>query len=176
MSWYIPITIDVVVEGQLLVLPDQSFRENAHPNMVSNGPLGHITIGIAAVVGESTNPTALRCVDELSPSLSHSGAQRVYITYLIFLEHHKVKVLYPLLRVFSHPLLEASWVDNVTDVLVDECIPTEGLDEALNETNEPHTWVYPPLPATQTPFSPSAQSQCWRIASSETCRAVSNYA
>jgi hypothetical protein len=154
------------------VLLDQAFREDAHPNMVTNGPFGDITVGIAAMVGESPNPAALGCVYELSILLSHSSNHYRCTAHLVFLEHHKVKVLYALFRIFSHPLLEARWVDHVADVLVNEGIPTYESERGMKNTAEPRTSVYPPLPATQTPFSPSGQFQYWHTVYCGNWRAV----
>lgn len=60
-----PITIDVVVERQFLVLLDESARKDAHAHVPSDGPFGHITIRIAAVVCEPPDTTAFGRVDEL---------------------------------------------------------------------------------------------------------------
>lgn len=62
---FIPIAIDVVVERQLLPLLDWAVGEDAHPDVVSNSPLRHIAVGIAAVVGEPADTATFRSVDIL---------------------------------------------------------------------------------------------------------------
>ena len=64
------------------------------------------------------------------------------LTHLILLEHHKVKVLYPLLRVFPHPLFEACWVDNVADILVDERISASSQIQAAQNLAFVHILGY----------------------------------
>ena len=61
----IPISIDVIVERQLLVLLDGAVREDAHADVLSDRPLRDIAIGIAAVVGETADTSALGSIDEL---------------------------------------------------------------------------------------------------------------
>ena len=61
-----PITIDVIVEGQPLVLLDVTIGENAHSNVSADSPLGNVAVWITAVVRKSTNAAALRRIDELS--------------------------------------------------------------------------------------------------------------
>lgn len=60
-----PVAINVVIEGQLLILLNVTFCENSHPNMLSNRPLGDVAIGTTAMIGEAPDPSALRCVDKL---------------------------------------------------------------------------------------------------------------
>lgn len=61
----VTISVDVVVEGQFLVLLDQAVRKDAHSNPVANGPLCDIAVRITTVVSEPTDTTALSCVDVL---------------------------------------------------------------------------------------------------------------
>lgn len=42
-----------------------SLRKNTHAHKISHSPFGHIAVWIAAVVGETTDATVFRCVDEL---------------------------------------------------------------------------------------------------------------
>ena len=42
--------------------------EYAHPNVLVDRPLRHIAVGVTAVVGEATDPSALGGVDELQKS------------------------------------------------------------------------------------------------------------
>lgn len=60
-----PIAINIVVEGQLLVLLDSPVCKYAHPDLVADGPFCNITIRITAVVGKPTDTSALSGVDKL---------------------------------------------------------------------------------------------------------------
>lgn len=60
-----PITIDVIIEGQLLVLQDVPFSKDTHSNFASDLPFRHIAVGITAVISETTNITFLCRVDVL---------------------------------------------------------------------------------------------------------------
>ena len=60
-----PVTINVVIEGQLLILLNVTFCENSHPNVMSNRPLRDVAIGTTAMIGEAPDPSTLRCVDKL---------------------------------------------------------------------------------------------------------------
>lgn len=69
----VPITIDVVIEGQLLVLLDISTRKDTHADMLANRPFGHIAIWVTAVVGKAAFTTAFRRVNELFHGFSCSS-------------------------------------------------------------------------------------------------------
>lgn len=60
-----PVSIDVVIEGQLLVPTDGPLGENPHSNSVPDGPFCDVAVGIAAVVCEPSDPAFLRRVNEL---------------------------------------------------------------------------------------------------------------
>ena len=60
-----PITVDIVIERQLLVLLNLSLGINSHPHSRSDRPLRDITVGITAVVCESSNTAALCCINKL---------------------------------------------------------------------------------------------------------------
>jgi hypothetical protein len=62
---YSPITIDVVVEGQLLVGFDVALGEDAHAHLLADGPFGDEAIGVARVVEETSFASLLGRVDEL---------------------------------------------------------------------------------------------------------------
>lgn len=121
----VPISINVVVEGQLFVLLDIPFREDTHADIVADGPFCHITIWITAVVGETTDSTTFGCVDELNrPNTSRCArAPNRAVTHLVLLKHHEIKVLNALQRVIPHSLLERRWVDYIPYVLIYEGIP-----------------------------------------------------
>lgn len=61
----IPITVNIVVESQLFVFLDVSLRVDAHSDVLADCPFRNKTIRITTVVGESTNSSTLRCIDEL---------------------------------------------------------------------------------------------------------------
>lgn len=61
----IPIAIDIVVEGQFLILLDVSIRKDAHADMLANRPFGHIAIWVTTMVGKTAFTAAFRGVDEL---------------------------------------------------------------------------------------------------------------
>ena len=74
-----PVTIDVVVERELLVLLDIALSEDAHAHLAPDGPFGNEAVGVARVVEESTFAAALGRVDELVASAcvsSGSGTER----------------------------------------------------------------------------------------------------
>jgi hypothetical protein len=43
--------------------------------------------------------------------------------HLIFLEHHKVEVLDPLLGIVAHTLHERGMANDITNIFIDELIP-----------------------------------------------------
>ena len=61
----LPITINVIVERQFLVLLDRAIRENAHPDVLPDRPLCDVAIRVARVICETADPTTLCRVDEL---------------------------------------------------------------------------------------------------------------
>jgi hypothetical protein len=61
----LPVTIDVIVEREFLVLLDRATRENAHPDVLPDRPLCDEAIRVARVIREPADPTALSCIDEL---------------------------------------------------------------------------------------------------------------
>ena len=50
------------------------------------------------------------------------GAQHVWRTYLVLLQHHKIEMSDALLRVLPHSLSKGRLADNVTNVLVNKRI------------------------------------------------------
>jgi len=60
-----PISIDVVVEGQFLILQYMPLREDAHAHKLANCPFSDVAVGITTMVCESTNSSTLCGVDEL---------------------------------------------------------------------------------------------------------------
>jgi len=73
---YGPVAVDVVVEGQLLILQYSSLCKNAHSHPVPNGPFCDVAIGVAAVVRESPDPTFFGCVDELRVAPQFSARKK----------------------------------------------------------------------------------------------------
>ena len=73
-----PVSVDVVVEGQLLVPTDGPLGENSHSNSVPDGPFCDVAVGITAVVCEPSDPAFLCRVDELhaAPYLAPIKYQR----------------------------------------------------------------------------------------------------
>lgn len=65
ICWYSPITINIVVEREFLVFPNQPLCEDSHPHSVAYSPFGDIAVGTTAVVRESADATALRRINEL---------------------------------------------------------------------------------------------------------------
>ena len=62
---YLPVSVHVVVERQLLVLFDRPIGEDTHPNVLPDCPFCNIAVGIATMVGEAAFTPALCCIDEL---------------------------------------------------------------------------------------------------------------
>ena len=60
-----PVSVNVVVERQLLVLQYGPLGKNPHSHLVANGPFCDIAIGVATVVCESPDPAFFSRVDEL---------------------------------------------------------------------------------------------------------------
>ena len=75
MHIYSPISVDVVVEGELLVLLDKPVGENAHPDVLADGPLRNITVRVTTVVCETTDSTAFGSVNVL-PKRDQEGRRR----------------------------------------------------------------------------------------------------
>lgn len=76
---HLPVSVDVIVEGKLLVLLNGAVREDAHPDVLANCPLRDIAVRITTVVGEPTNASALRGVNKLQ-------ARNKITTHAIMLE------------------------------------------------------------------------------------------
>lgn len=103
------VPVDVIVEGQLLVLLNIALCKDAHAHPLAYSPFRNVAVGVAAVVGKAPDAAVLGCVDEL-----------------VFLEHHEVKVLDALFSIVAHAFLELFVVDDIANVLVDEGIPIMG--------------------------------------------------
>jgi hypothetical protein len=73
----LPITIDVVVKCQFLVLLDRAIREDAHPNVLPDRPLCDIAVWVARVIRETANASALCGIDELRTSNENRGVARM---------------------------------------------------------------------------------------------------
>ena len=86
---YVPISIHVVVERELLILLYPTLGEDAHPDSLSYSPFCDITIRRAGMIREAPDATPLGCVDEF-----------------ILLKHHEVEVLDPFVGVLAHAFLE----------------------------------------------------------------------
>ncbi len=94
------ITVDVVVEDQLLAGPDGAGGENAHAQLVANHPFVHVAIGIARVVAKPAQVALFGCVDKLALG-----------------QRHKVEVLDALLVVLDHPIPKRGLVNHLAKVL-----------------------------------------------------------
>ena len=94
------ISVDVVVECQLFVLLDRAVCKDAHANTVTDGPLRNIAVRITTVVSKPTDTTTLGRVNELrKAALSLNTDDSANGAYLVFLQHHEVKVADSFLRV-----------------------------------------------------------------------------
>jgi len=60
-----PVSINVVVEGQLLSLDDVPLGEDSHPHPFPDDPFGDVAVWIAAVVCESTDSSLFGSVEVL---------------------------------------------------------------------------------------------------------------
>lgn len=71
---HIPVTVNIVIECQLLVLLDCSISENAHTDMVSHSPFGYIAVWVATVIRKSTNATSFCGINELKTKMMSEGS------------------------------------------------------------------------------------------------------
>jgi hypothetical protein len=62
MSKNVPVSIDVVVERELLFSLDVPLGKNPHTDAFSDDPFGNVAVGVAGMICESTFATAFRCV------------------------------------------------------------------------------------------------------------------
>lgn len=60
-----PVSIDIVIERQLLIGFDVALGKDSHTHLVANRPLGDHTIGITRVIQESTLASLFSGVDKL---------------------------------------------------------------------------------------------------------------
>lgn len=60
-----PVSIDIVVESELLVLQYGPLGKDSHSHSIPNGPFCDVTVGVAAVVRESPDSALLGGVDKL---------------------------------------------------------------------------------------------------------------
>ena len=61
----LPVSVDVVVERQLLILFDVPLSVYPHSDMLPNRPFRYVAIRIAAVVRKTPDSASFRRVDEL---------------------------------------------------------------------------------------------------------------
>jgi hypothetical protein len=111
-----PISVNIVVERDLLPLENIPLREDAHPQSAADDPFLHLAVRVARVIGESSDPALLRCVDVLSSVLQED----LKLAHLLLLQHHEVEMPYPLVRVLLHPFPESRLLDHLADVFVDQ--------------------------------------------------------
>jgi len=62
---YSPITVNIVVECQLLKGLYVPFRKDPHPHMIPDSPLGYVAIRVTTMICETSNSTALGSIDKL---------------------------------------------------------------------------------------------------------------
>jgi hypothetical protein len=98
--WIRAVTIDVVVEDQLLACFDVSLGENAHPEFVIDYPLVHEAVRIARVVAEPSKVALLRSIYELT-----------------LRKRHEVEVLDTFFIILNHASAEISFSDDFTNIL-----------------------------------------------------------
>ena len=60
-----PISINVVVKGQFLMLSYVPFSKDPHTNVLPNSPFGNVAIWFATMIRKTTDATALGRVNEL---------------------------------------------------------------------------------------------------------------
>lgn len=101
----VSITVDIIVEGELFVLPYVPFGENAHAQSVFYYPLGNVAVWIATVIRKSANITLLSRIDEL-----------------VLLQHHKIKMFDAVVGVVAHTLQKGGLANYLAYVFVDEVV------------------------------------------------------
>lgn len=105
------VTVDIVVEDELLAGFDVPLRKDTHPELFAHDPLVHVAIGIARVIAKPGEVALLGRVDELT-----------------LVERHEVEMLDALFVVLPHATSELRLVDHLSDVLEDELVrPQVGL-------------------------------------------------
>jgi len=103
---YLPVSIDVVIESQLLSFFDVAFGKNAHPHTLANNPFGNIAIWIAGMIQKSGLASSFRSIDVLCDPDCRQRAhatRNAQFLYLFFLQHHKIEMLNPFFRVIFDP-------------------------------------------------------------------------
>lgn len=61
----IPISVNIIVEGQLFVLLDIPLCKDSHANMIANGPLCDVAVWVTTVVSKTSYATRFRGIDKL---------------------------------------------------------------------------------------------------------------
>jgi hypothetical protein len=82
--------------------------------VVSDSPFSYVAIRGTTVVQESTNASSFGCIN-----------------VLVFLQHHKVEMSYPLLGILTHALNEGRLANNVAYILIYHVI----LVDIISSTN-----------------------------------------
>lgn len=101
----ISVAVDVIVKSELLVLLYIPFGENAHAQSVMYYPLGNVAVWIATMIRKSADITFFGRVDEL-----------------VFLQHHKIKMLDAIVGVIAHTFQKGGLANHLSYVLVDEVV------------------------------------------------------
>lgn len=107
---FVAISINVVVECQLLALLHIALSKDAHPHVFSDLPFGDVTVWVTAVINESGDASFFRCVE-----------------ILVLLEHHEVEMRDALIVIAPHPFVEIFWIDDLSDVFVHKRLCRDGL-------------------------------------------------
>jgi hypothetical protein len=87
-----------------------SFGEDTHAELFADNPLIDIAVRIARVVAKTTKIAFLGCIDEFALA-----------------EGHEVKMLDPFLVILPHAAVERPFVDNLSNVFVDELMRSQVL-------------------------------------------------
>ena len=101
----ISVAVDVIVKSELFVLFYIPFGENTHAQSVMYYPLGNVAIWIATMIRKSADITFFSRVDEL-----------------VFLQHHKIKMLDAFVGVVAHTFQKGGLANHLSYVFVDEVV------------------------------------------------------
>jgi len=106
--WISSISVNVVVENQLLACLNFALGKDSHPQFIAHHPLVHIAVGVARMIAEATQIAFLSGINEL-----------------ILRKGHEVEVLNPLIVVLDGAPTEIGFVDDFPNVFENEVMRSQ---------------------------------------------------
>lgn len=106
--WISTISVDVVVENQLLACLDVALGKDAHPQFVAHHPFVNIAVGVARVIAKATQITFLGSINEF-----------------ILRKGHEVEVLDSLIVVLDGAPAKVGFVDDFSNIFKNEVVRSQ---------------------------------------------------